>query len=105
MFRFTGASNPQRHLDAAQAFGVDISNARAEDAGQLLGDALKEFLLRLGDQPRGIKDLGYGRGDIEGLIEATLPQRRVLMLAPNFQAELEAQKEVLNGILEDALVY
>ncbi|KAF8533875.1 alcohol dehydrogenase [Trichophaea hybrida] len=105
VFRFTSASNPQRHLDAAQAFGVDISSARTEDAGQLLSEALKEFLFHLGDQPKGIKDLGYGRSDIDGLVEATLPQRRVLALAPNFQEEIQAQKEVLSGILEDSLEY
>ena len=82
VFRFTAASNPQRHPEAAQAFGVDVSNARAEDAGELLGDALRNFLYRLGDQPRGIKTLGFARSDIEGIVDATLPQRRVLMIAP-----------------------
>lgn len=103
VFRFTAASNPQRHLDAAQAFGVDVSNAQAEDAGELLGDALRDFLFRLGDQPRGIKALGFARSDIEGLVDSTLPQRRVLMLAPNFDQDVAAQRESLAAILEDSL--
>lgn len=64
-------------MQAAEIFGADISNARDEDAGEILGDALKAFLVGLGDQPRGIKELGYDRSDIERLVEGTLPQRRV----------------------------
>ena len=105
VFRFTAASNPQRHPEAAQAFGVDVSNARAEDAGELLGDALRNFLYRLGDQPRGIKTLGFARSDIEGIVDATLPQRRVLMIASNFDQDVQvaAQRELLAAILEDSL--
>lgn len=103
VFRFTAASNPQRHLDAAQVFGVDVSNARAEDAGELLGDALREFLFQLGGQPRGIRGLGYAGRDIYRLVDATLPQRRVLMLAPSFDQDVAAQREALATILEDSL--
>jgi hydroxyacid-oxoacid transhydrogenase len=52
VFRFTGASNPDRHLAAVEAFGVDISNVKRESAGEVLGEALANFLNRLGDQPR-----------------------------------------------------
>ncbi|KAF2009387.1 NAD-dependent methanol dehydrogenase [Aaosphaeria arxii CBS 175.79] len=61
VFKFTGASNPERHLAAAEAFGVDISNVKKESAGEVLSEALAEFLLKLGDQPRGLKDLGFTR--------------------------------------------
>jgi len=105
VFRFTAASNPERHLACASLFGVDVSNARLEDAGNILGEALQKFLVGLGDQPRGIKDLGYGQGDIAALVEATLPQRRVLMLAPKFEEEVEVQKEALSEILEQSLEY
>src|ERR1700760_4448938 len=61
VFRFTGASNPERHLAAAEAFGVDISNVKRESAGEVLGEALRKFLDELGDQPTGLKDLGFKR--------------------------------------------
>ena len=82
VFKFTGASNPERHLQAAECFGVDISNVKMESAGEVLGEALAEFLLKLGDQPRGLKDLGFGREHVDALVEGTIPQARVLMLAP-----------------------
>jgi hydroxyacid-oxoacid transhydrogenase len=59
VFRFTGASNPERHLAAAEAFGVDISNVKNESAGEVLAEALTKFLADLGDQPQGLKDLGF----------------------------------------------
>ena len=117
VFKFTAPSNPQRHLQAAEAFGVDISNVKAESAGEVLSDAIKEFLIQLGDQPRGLKALGFGRGDVEELVEGTIPQARVLQLAPGFGGEegvltsgggkgdVEKEREVLGGLFEEALEY
>lgn len=105
VFKFTGPSNPERHLQVAEVFGADISNAKAEDAGAILSDALKKFLESLGDQPMGIKALGYSKSDIPSLVEATLPQRRVLMLAPGLDAATDSQVEELSSILEDSMEY
>ena len=63
------------------------------------------FLDDLGDQPSGIGQLGYGRGDIDALVEGTLPQKRVITLAPNLSGEVERQREELAGLFEDALVH
>lgn len=82
VFRFTAASNPERHLNAAKLFGVDVTNAKPEMAGEILENAIKEFMGRLDTQPKGIEDLGYESSDIPELVKATLPQARVLALAP-----------------------
>ncbi|ESZ95094.1 putative Fe-containing alcohol dehydrogenase [Sclerotinia borealis F-4128] len=103
VFRFTGASNPERHLAAAECFGVDISNVKLESAGAVLAEALEKFLEELGDQPRGLKDLGFKREHIEGLVEGTIPQERVLMLAPGLSGELGEEREQLRGLFEDAM--
>jgi alcohol dehydrogenase class IV len=103
VFRFTGSSNPERHLAAAEAFGVDISGVKRESAGQVLADAITEFLVKLGDQPMGLRDLGFNTEHVDGLVEGTLPQARVLMLAPGLAKELEAEKEELRGLFEDAM--
>jgi hydroxyacid-oxoacid transhydrogenase len=105
VFRFTAASNPDRHLAAAEAFGVDISNVKRESAGEVLGEAIAKFLVELGDQPRGLKDLGFKGADIEGLVDGTIPQQRVLMLAPNLSGELEAERGELRNLLEESLDY
>ncbi|KAI9872656.1 MAG: hypothetical protein M1830_001362 [Pleopsidium flavum] len=105
VFRFTGASNPDRHLAAAEVFGVDISNVKKESAGEVLGEALANFLNRLGDQPRGLKALGFKPEHVDGLVEGTLPQRRVLMLAPNLSEEVNEEREQLRTLFEDAMEY
>ncbi|KAJ5105399.1 Hydroxyacid-oxoacid transhydrogenase [Penicillium alfredii] len=105
VFRFTAASNPDRHLAAAEAFGVDISNVKRESAGEVLGAALADFLVKLGGQPRGLKDLGFKASDVDGLVEGTIPQKRVLMLAPNLSEELQAEKGELRRLLEESLDY
>ncbi|KAL6854649.1 Dehydroquinate synthase-like protein [Trichoderma novae-zelandiae] len=105
VFRFTAPSNPERHLIAAEAFGVDISNAKAESAGEILAEALMKFLRDLGDQPNGLKDLGFGSEHIDALVEGTIPQARVLNLAPGLSTELQAEKEQLRKLFEDAMSY
>ncbi|KAL2139901.1 hypothetical protein VTI28DRAFT_4509 [Corynascus sepedonium] len=103
VFRFTGPSNPDRHLAAAEAFGVDISNVKRESAGEVLADALTKFLADLGDQPAGLKQLGFSREHIDELVEGTIPQARVLMLAPGLAKELEQERDQLRRLFEDAL--
>lgn len=105
VFRFTGPSNPERHLQAAEAFGVDISNVKRENAGEVLADALTKFLEELGDQPRGLRDLGFGTEHLDELVEGTIPQARVLMLAPGLAEELEEEKRQLRGLFEEAMVH
>jgi len=103
VFKFTGASNPNRHLTAAECFGVDISNVKKESAGEVLSEALAEFLAGLGDQPKGLKDLGFTRDHIDDLVEGTIPQKRVLMLAPGLAEEVQEEREQLRGLFEEAM--
>jgi len=105
VFRFTGPSNPERHLAAAEAFGVDISNVKRESAGEVLAEALTQFLAELGDQPAGLKELGFGSEHIEELVEGTIPQARVLMLAPGLAKELERERDQLRQLFEDAMTH
>lgn len=103
VFRFTGPSNPERHLEAAAAFGVDVSNAKRESAGEILSDAITEFLADLGDQPKGLRGLGFGPEHIEELVEGTIPQARVLILAPGLAKELQQEKDQLRRLFENAM--
>jgi hydroxyacid-oxoacid transhydrogenase len=106
VFKFTGPSNPDRHLAAAEAFGKDVSNVKKESAGEILSEALTEFLIKLGDQPRGLKHLGFGNEHIEQLVEGTLPQKRVLMLAPSLdETNVDVEREQLRGLFEEAMEY
>jgi hydroxyacid-oxoacid transhydrogenase len=86
----------------------------------VLADAIRSFLEELGDQPRGLRALGFGRGDVAALVEGTIPQARVLGLAPGFGGaggvltsggagtgggDVEREREVLGGLFEEAMEY
>lgn len=81
VFNFTAPSCPDRHLDAAEILGVDISNAKREDAGPILSDAIRKFMydLKVDD---GISSFGFDSSHIPALVEGTIPQHRVTKLAP-----------------------
>jgi hydroxyacid-oxoacid transhydrogenase len=81
VFRFTARANPDRHLQAAEALGVDVSRATRDDAGSILADRITWFMQRL-RTPNGLRDLGYSTSDIPALVEGTLPQHRVTKLSP-----------------------
>jgi len=81
VFRFTAAANPERHLYAASLMGVEVSEARAEDAGDLLAGAII-MLMRKTAMPNGLKAVGFVPEDIDQLVAGTLPQHRVTKLSP-----------------------
>jgi hydroxyacid-oxoacid transhydrogenase len=98
VFRFTGSSNPARHLQAAEALGANVSGAKAEDAGKILADRITWFMRRL-QMPNGLKAIGYSSSDIPGLVEGTLPQHRVTKLSPR-----PAGPDELSALFEDSMV-
>ncbi|KAI9727048.1 MAG: hypothetical protein M1834_008516 [Cirrosporium novae-zelandiae] len=104
VFSFTAASNPERHAKVASLFPgtPDEGSIKRESAGEVLAEALRRFLDGLGDQPRGLRALGFRRGDLGALVEGTLPQRRVLMLAPGLSPEGGREREELLGLFEGA---
>ncbi|KAI7847780.1 alcohol dehydrogenase [Circinella umbellata] len=81
VFRFTAASCPDRHIDAAAAFGADPAHIKPTTAGDVLAEKLTAFLEVL-DVPNGLKGLGFDSSMIPQLVEGALPQERVTRLAP-----------------------
>lgn len=99
VFRFTAAANPQRHLMGAQLMGVDISDVREEDAGEVLAGAIIELMKQTG-VPNGLSAIGFTEADIPALVEGTLPQHRVTKLSPR-----PAGREELTALFTDAMRY
>ncbi|EJD01503.1 iron-containing alcohol dehydrogenase 1 [Fomitiporia mediterranea MF3/22] len=111
VFRFTAPSSPDRHREALAVFlntspdDPSVSRIPDTDVGAHLYDAIAGFLDSLG-VPRGLKAVGYSKADVPRLVQGTLPQRRVLDLAPGIGDVVgEDGKEALTGILEGALEY
>jgi hydroxyacid-oxoacid transhydrogenase len=97
VFRYTGAANPRRHLQAAEALGADVARARDEDAGKVLADRITWFMQRL-NIPNGLRAVGYSSSDIPALVEGTLPQHRVTKLSPR-----PASPDDLAALFADAM--
>ena len=81
VFRYTAPANPERHLQAAEALGANVSTVRPGDAGRVLADRITWFMRELG-VPNGLRAVGYSSSDIDTLVEGTLPQHRVTKLSP-----------------------
>lgn len=81
VFGFTAPVCPQRHLDAAQALGADISNKSLKDAGAVLSDTVRELMLHM-KVDNGLAALGFSKQDIPELVKQTIPQERLTKLSP-----------------------
>ncbi len=81
VFRFTGPSNPKRHIEAARALGLDTEGVKDTDAGEILAQAMIGYFKRF-NVPNGLKAVGFSEADIPRLVEGTLPQHRVTKLSP-----------------------
>ena len=99
VFRFTAPSCPERHLEAAEALGVDVSRASNEDAGKIISDRIIKIMQQL-DVPNGLGAIGFTSEDIPALAKGTLPQHRVTKLSPR-----PANEEDLCALFEDAMCY
>ena len=82
-----------------------MANLPDSAVGDHLYEAIARFLDSLG-VPRGLKAIGYTANDVPALVEGTLPQRRVLDLAPGIGDVFgEDGREHLTRIMERSLEY
>ena len=99
VFRWTGPSNPARHLQVAAWLGTDVRDAGPDDAGNVLASSLIELMQRT-RMPNGLRAVGFDESHLDGLVAGTLPQHRVTKLAPR-----PAAPDDLRGLFLGALSY
>jgi alcohol dehydrogenase class IV len=99
VFRATGSTNPDRHLESAALIGGDVDDAESGDAGNLLADNLIRIMRDVG-MPNGLAAVGYADADCAKLAEGAWPQQRLLQNAP-----MESDKSLLAGLFEGAVSY
>jgi hydroxyacid-oxoacid transhydrogenase len=99
VFAFTGRSNPERHLKAAEIMGADISGVKnsKEEAGPILAQQVVNLMKKL-EMPNGLSSVGFKSEDIPSLVEGTLPQHRVTKLSP-----IPAEAEQLTELFENSM--
>lgn len=96
-FRFTFASEPERHLRAAELMGMRVTDLSETERREALPRALVALMRDIGI-PNGLTAIGYTEGDIPALVEGTLRQPRLLAGAPRQVGAAD-----LDWILRDAM--
>ena len=95
-FRFTFSANPERHLRAAELLAPGAE--RTDDPAEQLPAALMQLMRDIGI-PNGIGGVGYGRDDVDDLVEGTMKQQRILATAPREVTEDDVA-DIFRGSLE-----
>jgi hydroxyacid-oxoacid transhydrogenase len=91
VFKFTAPSCPERHIDAAELLGADVTGVKREDAGKVLADTLLCYMQDFGID-NGLSAVGFKRDDIPNLVEGTMTQGRILELS----ARVPVQEDLTN---------
>ena len=94
-FRFTFQASPERHLRAASLLAPDL--ARTDDPAEQLPSALLALMRDIGI-PNGIGGVGYGRDDVDDLVEGTMKQQRILAVAPREVTEDDVARIFIGSI-------
>ncbi len=99
VFRMTAPHNPGRHIEGARWLGAESEDIGDNEAGEVLaGEIIR--LMKATDMPNGLEGVGYEAVDISGLVDGSLPQRRLLD-----NCALDVDREVLTSLYESALSY
>ncbi len=99
VFRATGATSPERHLDAAAALGADVRGVAPADAGLCLSRKLVE-LMREAGVPNGVSGVGYGEADVDALTRGSILQKRLVDNAP-----MPVDEPAMRALFRGALSY
>lgn len=94
-FRFTFQASPERHLRAASLLAPDL--ARTDDPAEQLPSALLALMRDIGI-PNGIGGVGYGKSDVDDLVEGTMKQQRILAVAPREVTEDDVARIFIGSI-------
>jgi alcohol dehydrogenase class IV len=96
-FRWTFDSDPERHLRAASLLAPGHAETTRGDGPGALPAVLADLMRDIGI-PNGLGAVGYGKADIDDLVDGTMKQQRLLATAPR-----EVTEEDAAGILERSL--
>jgi len=99
VFRFTGPACPERHLQAAEAMGADVTDAPLDKAGDILAARIVDMMKETGI-PNGVSGVGYSEDDLPQLVEKAHAQQRLLVNSPTPVGEPE-----LDALFRDAMRY
>jgi len=99
VFRKTGPACPERHWEAADAMGADLTDRNIEDGGEILADQIISMMRDTGI-PNGLSGVGYSKGDLDALTDRSFAQKRLIDNGP-----LPVARNELKELFHDAMSY
>ncbi len=99
VFRKTGPACPERHWEAADAMGADLTDKNMEDAGGILADQIINMMRDTGI-PNGLSGVGYSMSDLDALTDRSFAQKRLIDNGP-----LPVTRNDLKELFQDAMNY
>ena len=99
VFRKTGPACPERHWEAADAMGADLTGKNMEDGGEILADQIISMMRDTGI-PNGLSGVGYSMSDLDSLTDRSFAQKRLIDNGP-----LPVARNELKELFHDAMSY
>ena len=99
VFRKTGPACPERHWEAADAMGADLTGKNMEDGGEILADQIISMMRDTGI-PNGLSGVGYSMSDLDALTDRSFAQKRLIDNGP-----LPVARNELKELFHDAMSY
>ena len=99
VFRKTGPACPERHWEAADAMGADLTDKKMEDGGEILADQIISMMRDTGI-PNGLSGVGYSMSDLDALTDRSFAQKRLIDNGP-----LPVARNELKELFHDAMSY
>ncbi len=99
VFRKTGPACPERHWEAADAMGADLTDKNMEDGGEILADQIISMMRDTGI-PNGLSGVGYSMSDLDALTDRSFAQKRLIDNGP-----LPVARNELKELFHDAMRY
>jgi len=97
VFRKTGPACPERHWEAADAMGADLTDRNMEDGGEILADQIISMMRETGI-PNGLSGVGYSMSDLDALTDRSFAQKRLIDNGPLPLSRNEL-KELFHGAM------
>lgn len=94
VFRFTAASDPDKHLEAASLLGADITGKKQNDAGRVLSDTILKYMDDMKIE-NGLGGIGYSSEDIPQLVKGALPQVYCRFLDETARVDIKEERKGL----------
>ena len=82
-----------------RTLGINMTNRNSSAAGEFIAEYIQNLLSQWKFVPNGLKEVGYSQSDIDRLIKGTLPQKKVLDIAPR-----QATPDDLGRLFEKSMV-